>query len=73
MSISRNVQGQKYEPHEKNYKKEEEHDGLVGTHDTNAHHEPEYIEYRNYEFGLEYDWKISVPFSSLFTIMPLCP
>jgi len=35
--------------HEKNYKKEDEHDGPVGTHDTNAHREPEYIEYRNYD------------------------
>jgi len=49
MSISRNVQGQKCGPLEKNYEKEDEHDGPVGTHDTNANHEPEYIEYRNYD------------------------
>jgi len=49
MSISRNIQSQKYGPHEKNYEKEDEHDGPVGTHDTNAHRELKYIEYRNYD------------------------
>jgi hypothetical protein len=49
MSISRNVQGQKCGPHEKNYEKEEEHDGPIGMHDTNAHREAEYIEYQNYD------------------------
>jgi len=33
----------------KNYEKEDEHDDPVGTHDTTAHREPDYIEYRNYE------------------------
>jgi len=44
MSISRNVQGQKCRPHEKNYEKKDEHDGPVGMHDTNAHHQPKYID-----------------------------
>jgi len=49
MSIGRNVQDQKCEPHSKNYEKEDGHDGAVGTHDTNAHHEPDYNECRNYD------------------------
>jgi len=49
MSINRNVQGQKSGAHEKNYEKEDEHDGLVGMHDTNAHRVAEYIEYQNYD------------------------
>jgi len=48
MSISRNAQGQKCGLHEKNYEKEDKHDSLVGTHETNAHREAKYIEYRNY-------------------------
>jgi hypothetical protein len=49
MSIGRNVQDKKCGPHVKNYEKEDEHAGPIDTHDTNAHHEPEYMEDRSYD------------------------
>jgi hypothetical protein len=50
MSIGRNVQDKKCGPHvKKNYEKEDEHIGPIGTHDTNAHQELEYMEDRSYD------------------------
>jgi hypothetical protein len=50
MSIGHNVQDKKCGPHvKKSYEKEDEHVGPIGTHDTNAQHEPEYKEYRSYD------------------------
>jgi hypothetical protein len=50
MSIGRNVQDQKCGPHvKKNEKKEDEHVGPIGTHDTVAHHELEYMEDQSYD------------------------
>jgi hypothetical protein len=50
MSIGRNVQDQKCGLHvKKNYEKKDEHVDPIGTHDTNAHHEPEDIERWSYD------------------------
>jgi len=49
MSIGHSVQDQKHEPHVKKTEKEDEHGGLVGTHDTNAHRELEYNECQSYD------------------------